>query len=129
MRVITVTGKEFDIIFWRALASQSVKNESELEVALRVLKKVKDVSLENPLNADEKAQGMVPGRKLIDEESEFIFKEDEYRLAKEKLMTFLPSVALAVADVFRELLTKFEEAEKQPAAVIDEGLKVESSDG
>ena len=129
MRVITVAADEFDMILWRAIASQTAKTEDELEIALRVIGKVKDVSLENPLSTEEKAQGQVPNRKLIDEETEFIFEEDEYKLIKDKLIAFLPSVALAIADVFSGLLEKIKETKKQPAAVISEDKKVDQDDG
>lgn len=129
MRVITVAGNEFDMILWRAIASQGASGESDLEVAVRVLAKVKAVSLENPLTDEEKAQGQVPNRKLIDEESEFIFEEDEYGLVKEKLIAFIPNVALALADVLHGLLAKFKNAEKQPAAVISEDRKIGPVDG
>ncbi len=112
MRTIRVNEMEFDKIFWGSFAATGAKNESELEIALRVLKKLKGVSLDKPLSKDEVAQGMIPNRKLIDEEAEFIFEEDEYGLVKDKLVVHLPNISLILADVFYGLLTRFKEAEK-----------------
>ena len=119
MRVIRVSRQEFDLIIWKAFGNVGAKSEAELETATRTVKKLKDASSEVPLTSEERAQGFqVPGRSLSEEEIEFTFEEDEYNLVKNKLVEFLPNVALVLADVFHDLLVRFKDAESQEAQVV-----------
>lgn len=104
MRAIPVSKKLFDRVFWTAMNLIPSEDVHELEVAIRILKKLKEVSSHSP--SDEK------DRVLDAPEHRFLFKEDERNVVEKKLLKSVPRFAGYVAEEVYELLQLVKGAEQ-----------------
>lgn len=117
MREVTVTKSEFDEYLYPAFARNGVASEEEFEVALRVIRKLKEHATPEELSDEdiaeaEKTRGAraVAFLKLDSPEATFRLEEDEYKLVQKRLKAHLPNVALVFAEEFDALRQSVENA-------------------
>jgi len=124
MRKLTVTARQFQTFLFPQIASSSASNIDAWETGLRLMKVLKDpaLTIEVPLTDDEKAsrdrgEAVYPYRKLIEDEADFILKEDEYGLLKKNITAYKAAVSLLAAEDFSGLLEAIQQApEVEPDA-------------
>lgn len=118
MRTVTITKAQFDDFVFSAIASGAAEDEAELEVAVRVFKKLNANSLPRPFTDEEQLE-IKQGRKLRaqrdlrDNICGFIFEEDEYNLVLKRLISYLRNIALVAAEEYYELLSSVKAAVKE----------------
>ena len=118
MRAITVKRDQFNDFLFPAIARSAAKDEQELEVAVRVLKKVKDPdkTYEEDIPkpqlemAQSSGQKIYPFRKLAPPDHKFIFEEDEHKLIVDRLREFLKTVSLIAAEEFLDFFKTVRDA-------------------
>lgn len=126
MREVHVTREQFDEFLYPAIASSSAENESELETAVRVLRKLKkpDITFEEVISSEEQERAkknrtkLVPFRKLTVDEHTFMFEEPEYKLVLDRVKAHLPRISLAAAE---ELWEFYESVKGAPEVNIEKG--------
>ena len=106
MKKFNVSRNEFNRLLWNGFVSGAAKSESELDVALRVVRKLKTLSIENTLTKEESEAGIIPGRKLDGPDADVVLEEDEYNAVRDRLIAFIPNVQFVLIEDFHALLTK-----------------------
>lgn len=121
MRAVHLNKEQFDNFLYPAIARSSAKDEQEMEVAVRVLKKLKDpsVTYEEELHhhdvevAKQKGQKLYPFRKLDPPEHTFYLEEEEHRLITDRLKEFLKTISLIAAEEFLDFFLNFKDAPQE----------------
>ena len=120
MRQIDVTSLEFKRYLWNAYFRGAPKSEDDLEIAVRVTKLLKGVSVAVAISDAEEDAGVLPGRTLIDDKASVIFEEDEYKMVRDRIKEFIPNISNALADEFSEFWERFKGSEKITPQVVEE---------
>lgn len=121
MRTFDISKYEFDDLFFPAISSQGSDNEDELEVAMRVIRKLRhgdytkleQLSKERLDEAARFGRKLVPQRFLISDSTTFTFEEDEYNLIVKRLTRAIPTFSNAVAPELFDLLERVKKAPKE----------------
>ncbi len=122
MREFQMSSSEFTRFFWPAFV-KSGGSEDELERAVRVLRKVKEISSARVLTVGEEEKGIIPNRTLDHPSARLLLEEDEHSLVKQRLLAWIPFVSFAVADELHDFVEKVKSAERfdvQPSIVSEE---------
>lgn len=107
MRSMTISAVEFENYIFPGFASQGAKTEDELEVRLRVLRKLKASS--SPLpgpTTDGQGQRVFTGRTMDNDEAYFEFEEDEFKVLRESLVASLPMWSLLAQEEVSDILER-----------------------
>lgn len=120
MRKLEVRADEFKRFFWGSYVTGQAKSEGDLEIALRVIKKLKYISLENPMTDEERDKGIIPGRQMIDESATLVFEEDEYKSVKDRCVAFVTQVNYILAEEYTDFLNRLKGCEKYEATSEEE---------
>ena len=122
MRKVTLSKEHFDTFLFPTLARSNAKTDAEREIAIRVMRKVKEPALTNdkPLNArdlERRAEGedVFEFKELIEESAVFVFEEDECNFIKKRLKDAGTQIALLVLDDYTQMEDLFKNAEKYEA--------------
>lgn len=122
-RTISLTKYEFDSLFYPSIANGSAENETELEVALRVVRKITNdtQTVEEVITAERRAEAkrmgikLVPQREALNDPVIFTFEEDEYRMIMDRMVKAIPRYTLAVAPQLHGLIKGIKEAKQDEA--------------
>lgn len=120
-RSVTLSKYEFDSLFYPSIANGSAENETELEVAMRVIHKLMDGTAEEFITEERRVEArkhgirLVPQRELIEKEVVYIFEEDEHRLIVDRLVKSIPRYTIAVAPQLHNLIKRLQETPKNDA--------------
>lgn len=108
MKSVKISPWDFNSFLWFAVAGSSAKDEVELEVALRLIRKLKAISKEVE---EDSAPGTIRGRVFAgDSPVEVVFEEDEWALLRDRVISVIPKVSLAAAEEFSEFLNRVKSA-------------------
>lgn len=121
MRAVTVTKQQFDEAVFPALIQGNAENESEMETAIRVLRKFRDpevtqeetVSAEMRERAERMGQRVFALRRLVADTHTFELEEDEHRLLVARMKAHVPRVHLLAAEDFLAALAAVRDAPTQ----------------
>lgn len=109
MRAVTLTKTQFDEHVFPAFTAQGAEDERQLEVALRVLRKFREVAVEDEVDPRvlEKLNGksFYPNLVLPAAEQGFQFEEDEHRLLLDRMKAFIPRINILAAEDFMATLS------------------------
>ena len=119
MRKLTLTAHQFNSFVYPNVAHDNAKGDGDWETALRVIQHLKDPekTKEAAMTADEvkaKQEGrpVYPNYRLLDDEAEFLFQDDEWRMVRDKVKAGRDTCLITAAVDFEELLQVIENAEK-----------------
>lgn len=114
MRLVSVSGNEFQFFVWPVIVGSQAENASEFEVAVRFLRKLKKVSSEfvTDKDDDDPNQLIVRSRKLNEYPTQFILEEDEHRLFLKRIKEGVKGVSIGLAEEYSLLLEKVKDAEE-----------------
>lgn len=121
MRAITFKKDEFDDFVYPALATSSAENMQELEVAVRLMRKLSErniteeevITESRRTEADRQGHKVIPFRKLVSVVSTFHFEEDEWNLLRTRLEAYMPRVSLAAAERLYTLVSHINNTESE----------------
>lgn len=111
MRQIGFSSRQFELFIWGSIARQPLK-DVDLETYVRLMRKVKAISLEKPLSPEEEMQGRIADRRLVEDEDCLLLEEDEWKLLKSRITSFQNMVAGVVVEDFYELKTRLSNAQE-----------------
>jgi hypothetical protein len=125
MRTVDITKDEFDNFLYSAIAADSAKDENELEVAVRLMRKIKAVSVELDFTKAEKeriAEGerLRKSRGLVGAYACLELEEDEWKMVCDRLKNYTKFVSTAVADEYADLVQKIKTAETIRPTIVKE---------
>ena len=119
MRKITLTRDQFTVFAFPAVAQAPAETESELETAMRLIRKFKDTALtdEIPLTDKEIAEGKADPRKkqytfrtLREASATFILEEDERKLLLKRVEGNKLGVSTLVLEEYMDMIAVVKDA-------------------
>ena len=121
MRSITLTRAEFDDTFFPMVTSgrTPAKDENEHEIAIRLIKQLKDPAITFPEDPKPKAIEQIeesgnrwwPSYKQNDDEYKWDFEEDVYKIIRHRLKEQIPFVHPMMAEEFDVVWQKVKKSE------------------
>jgi len=117
MRQLTVSQSAYSTFLFPQFANATAESESEFEVALRTLKKLKDPALTlekelSPQEAEARKSGtpVFAFRKLLEESATFLLETDEHALLLKRVKANKTLVVFVALEEFNALLEMVEKA-------------------
>ena len=97
MRILKIEKHEFDDFLVPAIGQTSAKDLQELEVGLRVIRKLNSISTSEVLERQPTVR-MVPLRKMTTHEAYLLLEDDEYQLILDRVESYIPKVTLLAVE-------------------------------
>jgi hypothetical protein len=111
MRTISFSNREFDLFIWRPVAFQGI-GKSDPETFVRLLRLIKGISIEKPVDKGADSDTVIPNRRLPEDGGSLTLEEDEYKLLKDRVEKWVETLVGALADEYFEFRGRLEKAEK-----------------
>lgn len=125
MRAVTFTKEQFDTFVFKLFATVPSKDDTEIEVAIRVLRKLKDPALTEalPMNAAERAAEAQGDRayslhRLCESRATFLLEEDERKLLEQRLRDQRKNVPTFALEDLQETVDTIHNAPEHKAQVV-----------
>ena len=121
MRYVEFKKEEFDDIIYPSFAKSSSKDESELETAVRLVRKFKtvatpeEISYERLTDARNNGGRLIPSLKLNYDSQLFELEEDEWKMIKDRVKNAIPTISNVIAEELFDLLTRIRNAATEKA--------------